>query len=94
MTEHRFPPPRTVEKIPAGFKVCDTNGQSLACVYSREKLDDAHMAKVLAEDEAPHSLQHRQAPGVAGWKLVTASAGIPLALTTVSLLSRVLELGK
>jgi hypothetical protein len=32
--------------------VVDTNGESLAYVYSREKPDDAHMAKVLAEDEA------------------------------------------
>ncbi len=40
MTERRFPPPWTVEKIPGGLKVCDANGQ------------DAHMAKVLTEDEA------------------------------------------
>ena len=31
------------------LKVCDADGQSLAYVYS---LDDAHMAKVLTEDEA------------------------------------------
>ena len=31
----RFPAPWTVEKIPAGFKVLDANGQSLAYVYSR-----------------------------------------------------------
>ena len=30
----------------------DANGQSLAYVYSREKADDTHMAKVLTEDEA------------------------------------------
>ena len=30
----------------------DANGQSLAYIYSREKPDDAHMAKVLTEDEA------------------------------------------
>ena len=35
-----------------GFKVCDANGQSLAYIYSREKPDEAHMAKVLTEDEA------------------------------------------
>jgi K+/H+ antiporter YhaU regulatory subunit KhtT len=40
----RFPPPWT--------KVVDANGQSLAYVYSREKSHDAHMAKVLTEDEA------------------------------------------
>jgi hypothetical protein len=44
-----FPVPWTVETIPGGFKVIDANGQSLAYVYSRE---DAHMAKVLTEDEA------------------------------------------
>ena len=30
----------------------DANGQSLAYVYSRENPNDAHMAKVLTEDEA------------------------------------------
>jgi hypothetical protein len=48
----RFPPPWTVEKIAGGLKVVDANGQSLAYVYSREKPDDPHMAKVLTEDEA------------------------------------------
>jgi hypothetical protein len=48
----RFPSPWTVEKIPGGFKVVDGNGQSLAYVYSRENASDAHMAKVLTEDEA------------------------------------------
>jgi hypothetical protein len=48
----RFPSPWTVEKIPGGFKVLDANGQSLAYVYSRENDSDAHMAKVLTEDEA------------------------------------------
>jgi K+/H+ antiporter YhaU regulatory subunit KhtT len=48
----RFPPPWTVEKIPGGLKVVDANGQSLAYVYSREDPSEAHMAKVLTEDEA------------------------------------------
>jgi hypothetical protein len=48
----RFPQPWSVEKIPAGLKVCDATGQSLAYVYSRENASDAHMAKVLTEDEA------------------------------------------
>jgi hypothetical protein len=39
MTERRFPPPWTVEKIPGGLKVCDANGQSLAYVYSRENAE-------------------------------------------------------
>ena len=30
----------------------DANGQSLPYVYSRENASDAHMAKVLTEDEA------------------------------------------
>ena len=51
MTERRFPPPWTVERIP-WLKVSDGNGQSLAYVYSRENPNDAHMAKVLTEDEA------------------------------------------
>ena len=48
----RFPPPWTVEQLPGGFKVIDANGPSLAYVYSRESASDAHMAKVLTEDEA------------------------------------------
>src|SRR4029077_1851046 len=52
MNERRFPPPWSVETIPRGLKVCDANGQSLAYVYSRENSSDAHMAKVLTEDEA------------------------------------------
>jgi hypothetical protein len=32
--------------------VRDAHGQSLAYVYSREKPDDARIAKVLTEDEA------------------------------------------
>ena len=39
-------------KIPPTVGLCDANGQSLAYVYSRENPDDAHMAKVLTEDEA------------------------------------------
>ena len=52
ITDHRFPPPWTVEKIPGGLVVRDANGQSLAYVYYRENDSDAHMAKVLTEDEA------------------------------------------
>jgi hypothetical protein len=48
----RVPPPWTVEHIPGGFKIVDANGQSLAYVYSRENASDAHIAKVLTEDEA------------------------------------------
>src|SRR5262245_13632505 len=52
MSERRFPPPWTVEKIPGGFRVLDANGQSLAYVYSRETKDAANIAGVLTEDEA------------------------------------------
>ena len=45
MTARKFPPPWSVEKI-------DANRQSLAYVYSRLYPNDAHMAKVLTEDEA------------------------------------------
>jgi hypothetical protein len=52
MTERRFPPPWTVEKIPGGLKVVDANGQSLAYVYSRDDPADAVTAHVLTEDAA------------------------------------------
>ena len=52
MTERRFPPPWTVEKIPVGLKVCDAQGQSLTYVYSRKHPADAGTAGVLTEDEA------------------------------------------
>jgi hypothetical protein len=34
MTDRRFPPPWTVERLPGGFKVIDANGQSLAYFYA------------------------------------------------------------
>jgi hypothetical protein len=52
MTDRRFPPPWTVERIPGGLVVRDANGQSLANVYSRENESDARIAKVLTPDEA------------------------------------------
>jgi hypothetical protein len=61
-----FPPPWTVEKIPGGLKVVDANGQSLAYVYSREKPDDAHIAKVLTEDEA-RRIAANIAKAINGW---------------------------
>jgi hypothetical protein len=48
----RFPPPWRVEQIPGGYKVLDTNGQSLAYVYGRETRADADTAGVLTMDEA------------------------------------------
>ena len=48
----RFPPPWRAEQIPGGYKVLDTNGQSLAYVYGRETRADADTAGVLTMDEA------------------------------------------
>ena len=48
MTNRRFPPPWSIEKIPAGFKVIDANGQSLA--YAQD--NDAGTAGVLTMDVA------------------------------------------
>ena len=48
----RFPPPWTVEAIDAGFKVIDSNGQSLAYVYGHADKRDAETAKGLTLDEA------------------------------------------
>jgi hypothetical protein len=68
VTDRRFPPPWTVERIPGGLKVVDANGQSLAYVYSRETPDAAAIAHVLTEDEA-----RRIASNVA--KLPSAACG-------------------
>ena len=48
----RFPPPWTVEAIDAGFKVIDSNGQSLAYVYGYADPRDAGVANALTLDEA------------------------------------------
>jgi hypothetical protein len=79
MSERRFPPPWTLEKIPGGLKVCDANGQSLAYVYSRENPHDAHMAKV--HEATWHSEQHRQAANT------TRQRGVRMRLTIDLLLS-------
>jgi hypothetical protein len=44
----RFPAPWTVEKIPGGYIVKDSNGQSLAYVYS----DNRQVVNTLTDDEA------------------------------------------
>ena len=51
MTNRRFPPPWTIERLPGGFKFVDANGQSLAYFYARDN-DHASIAKVLTMDEA------------------------------------------
>jgi hypothetical protein len=48
----RFPPPWTVEPLDGGFKVVDSNGQTLAYVYGHADLRDAQIAKGLMLDEA------------------------------------------
>jgi hypothetical protein len=48
----RFPPPWTVEALDGGFKIVDSNGQSLAYVYGHADVRDAQGAKTLTLDEA------------------------------------------
>ena len=72
MTDRRFPPPWTVEKLPGGFKVVDAQGQSIAYVYSRESEADARIAKVLTEDEA-----RRIASNIAKLPALLGAAGKP-----------------
>jgi len=72
MTDRRFPPPWTVEKLPGGFKVVDAQGQSLAYVYSRDSEADARIAKVLTEDEA-----RRIASNIAKLPALLGAAGNP-----------------
>ena len=52
MTNRRFPPPWSIERLPGGFKVVDSRGQSLAYFYARENDHDASIANVLTMDEA------------------------------------------
>ena len=47
-----FPAPWTVEPIEGGFKVIDSNGQTLAYVYGHADPRDAGTAKALTLDEA------------------------------------------
>jgi hypothetical protein len=47
-----FPAPWTVEPIEGGFKVIDSNGQTLAYVYGHADPRDAGIAKALTLDEA------------------------------------------
>jgi hypothetical protein len=47
-----FPAPWTVESIEGGFKVIDSNGQTLAYVYGHADPRDAGATKALPLDEA------------------------------------------
>ena len=48
----RFHAPWTVEALDGGFKIVDSNGQSLASVYGHADPHDAGIAKVRTLDEA------------------------------------------
>jgi len=48
----RFPPPWTVEALDGGFKIVDSNGQTLAYVYGHADQRYAEIAKSLTLDEA------------------------------------------
>ena len=48
----RFPAPWTIETLDGGFKIVDSNGQSLAYVYGHADHCDAGTAKALTLDEA------------------------------------------
>jgi hypothetical protein len=48
----RFPAPWTVEALDSGFKIVDSNGQTLAYVYGHADPRDAQVAKGLNLDEA------------------------------------------
>ena len=48
----RLPPPWTIEELEAGFKVIDSNGQTLAYIYGHADVRDAQVAKALTLDEA------------------------------------------
>src|SRR6476660_11789 len=51
----RFPPPWKIEPLAGGgFKVLDSNGQTLAYVYGHADLRDAQVGKALTLDEARH----------------------------------------
>ena len=45
-------PPWKVEALDSGFKIVDSNGQTLAYVYGHADPHDAEIAKALTLDEA------------------------------------------
>jgi hypothetical protein len=52
VTAGRFPPPRSVEELPACFVVRDHNEQALAYVYFEDEPRRRSAAKLLSKDEA------------------------------------------
>jgi hypothetical protein len=48
----RFPTPWTMEALDGGFKIVDSNGQTLAYVYGHADPGDARIAKALTLDES------------------------------------------
>jgi hypothetical protein len=59
MTERRFPPPWSVEKLDACFVVHDHKGQQLAYVYFEDEPGRRSAAKLLTKDEARPALEVR-----------------------------------
>ena len=52
VTARRFPPPWSVEEMPACFIVRDHDGQQLAYIYYEEEPGGRSAAKLLSKDEA------------------------------------------
>jgi hypothetical protein len=52
LTNHRFPPPWSIEDTGAAFVVKDGGGQKLAYVYYEEGPGRRSTAKMLTRDEA------------------------------------------
>ena len=48
----RFPAPWTIETLDGGFKIVDSNGQSLPNVYGHADPRDAQVVNALTLDEA------------------------------------------
>jgi hypothetical protein len=59
ISNRRFPPPWTIERLPGGFKVVDAHGQSLAYFYARDNDNDAGTGGVLTMDEARRFARRR-----------------------------------
>ena len=52
MTSRRFPPPWSIEELPACFIVKDASGQTLGYFYYEEEPGRRSAAKLLTKDEA------------------------------------------
>jgi hypothetical protein len=52
LSDHRFPPPWSIDELEACFVVRDNSGQALAYVYFEEEPGRRSAAKLLTKDEA------------------------------------------